>query len=86
MCTHIVLGVSARFEQVTPETYSARMTASGAMPPPIVQNVTEQLLLLGQGEYISGDNIIPSRDIIDPSYHVKSWEEYCKEEDWSSIL
>jgi hypothetical protein len=62
------------------------MTASSAMPSPIVQNVTEQLLLLGLGEYISGDDIIPSGDIIDPSYHVKSWEEYCKEEDWSSIL
>jgi hypothetical protein len=56
------------------------------MPPPIVQNVTEQLLLIGLGEYMSGDDIIPSRDIIDPSYHMKSWEEYCKEEDWSSIL
>ena len=86
ICAPIVLGVSARFEQVTPETYSARMTASGAMPPPIVQNVTEQLLLIGLGEYMSGDDIIPLRDIVDPSYHVKSWEEYCKEEDWSSIL
>lgn len=81
-----VLGVSAKFEQVTAEAYSARMTASGAMPPPIVQNVTEQLLLLGLGEYVSGNGTIQARDIINPSYRMKTWEEYCKEEDWSSIL
>jgi hypothetical protein len=81
-----VLGVSAKFEQVTAEAYSARMTASGAMPPHIVQNVTEQLLLIGLGQYMDVDSIIRARDIIPPSYHMKSWGEYCKEEDWSSIL
>jgi hypothetical protein len=81
-----VLGIAAKFEQVTAEAYSARMAASGAMPPHIVQNVTEQMLLLGLGEYMHGDAVIQARDIIDPSYRMKSWEEYCREEDWSSIL
>lgn len=81
-----MLGIAAKFEQVTPEAYSERMTASGAIPPHIVQDVTEQLLLLGLGEYMHGDGIIQARDIIHPSYHMKSWEEYCREEDWSSIL
>jgi hypothetical protein len=84
--THTVLGVSAKFEQVPAETYSACMIASGAMPPHIVQNMTEQMLLLGIGEYTHVDNIIQARDIIDPSYHMKNWEEYCRKEDWSSIL
>jgi hypothetical protein len=50
------------------------------------QNVTEQMLLLGLGEYMHGDAFIQARDVIDPSYRMKSWEEYCREEDWSSIL
>jgi hypothetical protein len=44
------------------------------------------MLLLGLGEYMHGDAVIQARDIIDPSYRMKSWEEYCREEDWSSIL
>ncbi|KAK5045221.1 hypothetical protein LTR84_009554 [Exophiala bonariae] len=80
------LGVRTIFQEIEPEEYSKKMAEAG-MPPHIVQNVTEQLLLIRTGNYMAQkrDDIIPIRDIL-PEYRFKSWQEYVKEADWSSIL
>jgi hypothetical protein len=57
------------------------------MPEPIVNDCTEQLLLLDEFPgYVEGPGIIRARDIIPSTYVLKSWKDYIKETDWTSIL
>ncbi|KAK9366206.1 hypothetical protein V1509DRAFT_641872 [Lipomyces kononenkoae] len=80
------LGVEATFKQVTSLQYRQRLEAMG-FPPYLAQGSQELLSMLGEGvNYISGGDIIDAKTIVDPSHHFKTWAEYAKEADWSSIL
>ena len=58
----IGIGVRASFREVTVEEYTARMAT--AMPPPIVQNVTEQLLIIGNNSnYLVEEDVIKGTDV-----------------------
>ncbi|KAK9235847.1 hypothetical protein V1525DRAFT_420941 [Lipomyces kononenkoae] len=79
------LGVEATFKHVTPLQYRKRLEAVG-FPPYLAQGAQELLSMLGEGvNYISGGDIIDAKTIVDPSHRPKTWEEYVKETDWSSI-
>ncbi|KAH8688834.1 hypothetical protein BGW36DRAFT_434124 [Talaromyces proteolyticus] len=81
-----VLGVKAAFKQVTPIEYQQRLESIG-FPPYLAQGCLELLSMLGEGvNYVTGGEIIDARTIVDPSYHFKTWEEYVKEVNWTSIL
>jgi hypothetical protein len=58
------VGVKAVFKEISPEEYSAKMAEAG-MPLHIVQNVTEQLLLIKSGNYMgnSEGDVVQAADV-----------------------
>ncbi|TVY75830.1 NmrA-like family domain-containing protein [Lachnellula suecica] len=80
------LGIKAVFEQASSQDHQKRMAAS--MPEHLAIAVTELSSNLFYGEKTFGDdaNLVDAREIIPANFKLKSWEEYVKEEGWSSIL
>jgi len=81
-----VLGVQVKFNQISPEKYQQRLEARG-YPKDFALYLTHLCLTVSSGvNYFESDGIIKARDIVDPAYTFKTWEEYVAGADWSSIL
>lgn len=96
------MGVKAVFKEDTFEAHKARMLAAGLPEhlalavTELVAVLPEEKGPMEAKTYVNGKSvcIIPAvpqieltqPQIISPEYKIKSWAEYCKEEDWSSLL
>jgi len=81
-----IVGVKAVFEQISADEYRKRMESIG-FPPTLAQGMAELAeIIAGPGNYVEANGILKGREIVDPSYKLKPWVEYVKEEDWSGFL
>ncbi|CZR61046.1 uncharacterized protein PAC_10942 [Phialocephala subalpina] len=71
-----LLGIEARFEQVSPADHKKRMTDS-CLPEHLAVCVTE----LSENLMFGGKTLSAEKLIIPPGYSIKPWQDYVKKED-----
>ncbi|KAG8404885.1 hypothetical protein J3459_016692 [Metarhizium acridum] len=80
------LGVKAVYQQVTPAEYKKGLQAAG-VPVALAHGLTELAEVIARKEdYVQAPGVIRGEDIIERNYKLKTWQQYVKEEDWSSLL